>query len=306
MLAHDLFRIQNLRLGQMTDPVGRTGCTVLLFPEGATASVDVRGSAPGTRETDLLRPENLVDRIHAIVLTGGSAFGLAAMEGVVRWLEEQQIGFATAEATVPIVTGAVLYDLAVGDPKARPDATMGYAAARTANRTTVAEGAVGAGTGASVGKLRGMEFAAPGGLGVCARAFKNGLVVGAVVAVNALGNITDGNQIVAGIRHAGGDGFINARHFLLNGHSSRIFDRTNTTIGAVVTNATLTKAQCLKLAQMTHDAFARRIDPAHTPFDGDAIFAAATGEVDVPADPLFLGTAACAVMETAILRAVRR
>ena len=305
MSTPDLFRIKDLRLGQVTDSVGKTGCTVLLFPAGAVASVDVRGSAPGTRETDLLRPENLVEQVHAIVLSGGSAFGLASMDGVGRYLEEQEIGFRTGEAIVPIVTGAVLYDLAVGDAQARPDAAIGYAAAEGANRKIVEEGAVGAGTGASVGKLRGMEFASPGGLGVFALVFENGIVVSAVVAVNALGNILDGTEIVAGIRHAGGDGFIDARHLLLSGHRRDVFERTNTTIGAIVTNATLTKAQCLKIAQMTHDAYARRIDPAHTLFDGDAIFVAATGEVDAPVDLMFLGTAACEAMETAILRAVR-
>ncbi|MBY5994132.1 P1 family peptidase [Ferrimonas balearica] len=298
-----LFAIEGLKIGQLSDPKGLTGVTVLRFDAGATASVDVRGAAPGTRETDLLKPENLVDKVHAIVLTGGSAFGLDAMSGVARQLESEGIGFDTGVARVPIVTGAVLFDLALGDPKARPDAAMGQQAAKGAKRDGLSEGNVGAGTGASVGKIRGMAHATKSGLGVYSVTLDNGLVVGAVVAVNAWGDVYDRRgQILAGTRDE--QGFIPGTALIFQGASEPGFVGRNTTIGAIVTNATLTKSQALKVAQMAHDGYARAIRPVHSLNDGDAIFAAGTGELG-PVDVNTLGVIAAEVMETAIHRAVQ-
>ncbi|MBW3166153.1 P1 family peptidase [Ferrimonas balearica] len=298
-----LFAIKQLKIGQISNHTGLTGVTVLRFDQGATASVDVRGAAPGTRETDLLKPENLVDKVHAIVLSGGSAFGLDAMSGVARQLESEGIGFNTGVARVPIVTGAVLFDLVVGDPKARPDAAMGQAAAKAAKRSGLTEGNVGAGTGASVGKIRGMEHATKSGLGVYSVQLDSGLVVGAVVAVNAWGDVVDRNgQLLAGTRDE--NGFIPGTALIFQGANEPGFVGKNTTIGAIVTNATLTKAEALKVAQMAHDGYARAIRPVHTMNDGDAIFAAGTGELG-PVNINTLGVIAAEVMETAIHRAVQ-
>ncbi|MBY6188002.1 P1 family peptidase [Marinobacter hydrocarbonoclasticus] len=297
-----LFAIKDLKIGQVSDTEGLTGVTVLRFDKGATASVDVRGAAPGTRETDLLKPENLVDKVHAIVLSGGSAFGLDAMSGVARQLEADGIGFNTGVARVPIVTGAVLFDLVVGDPKARPDAGMGALAARSASRSGLKEGNVGAGTGASVGKIRGMEYATKSGLGVYSVQLDNGLVVGAIVAVNAWGDVynRDGT-ILAGTRDD--KGFVPGTALIFQGANEPGFVGKNTTIGAIVTNATLTKSEALKVAQMAHDGYARAIRPVHTMNDGDAIFAAGTGEIG-SVNINTLGVIAAEVMETAIHRAV--
>ncbi len=299
---NDLFAIEGLKIGQISDQKGLTGVTVLRFDQGATASVDVRGAAPGTRETDLLKPENLVDKVHAIVLSGGSAFGLDAMSGVARQLESEGIGFNTGVARVPIVTGAVLFDLVVGDPKARPDAAMGQAAAKAASRSGLTEGNVGAGTGASVGKIRGMAHATKSGLGVYSVQLESGLVVGAVVAVNAWGDVYDRNgALLAGTRDE--QGFVPGTALIFQGANEPGFVGKNTTIGAIVTNAKLTKAEALKVAQMAHDGYARAIRPVHTMNDGDAIFAAGTGALG-PVNVNSLGVIAAEVMETAIHRAV--
>ena len=303
-MPHDIFRIKGLKIGQAQDTVGKTGVTVLLFEDGAVVGAVVRGSAPGTRETDLLRPGNLVEKVHAVVLSGGSAFGLASMDGVAAYLEEQGVGYETGVAKVPIVTGAVLFDLAVGDARARPDADMGYAAAQSAGRTTFAEGGHGAGTGASVGKLRGQEYASPGGIGCTVLTFPDGLVVAAVVAVNALGDIYEGEEIVAGMLNEEKNAWLNSEDYVLQGYQTRPFGG-NTTLGVIITNAKLTKAQAQKLASVAHDGFARSIRPAHTLYDGDIIFAAATGEVEF-SDMLFLSTAAQRAAEQAVLRAVKR
>ncbi|MBY5923278.1 P1 family peptidase [Ferrimonas balearica] len=298
-----LFAIEGLKVGQISDQKGLTGVTVLRFDQGATASVDVRGAAPGTRETDLLKPENLVDKVHAIVLSGGSAFGLDAMSGVARQLESEGIGFNTGVARVPIVTGAVLFDLVVGDPKARPDSAMGQAAAKVAKRDGLTEGNVGAGTGASVGKIRGMDHATKSGLGVYSVQLDSGLVVGAIVAVNAWGDVYDRDgEILAGTRDD--NGFIPGTALIFQGANEPGFVGKNTTIGAIVTNATLTKAEALKVAQMAHDGYARAIRPVHTMNDGDAIFAAGTGALG-PVNINTLGVIAAEVMETAIHRAVQ-
>ncbi|BDY03031.1 P1 family peptidase [Ferrimonas sp. YFM] len=299
-----IFGIKGLAIGQASDTKGLTGVTVLRFDKGATAGVDVRGAAPGTRETDLLRPENLVDKVHAIVLSGGSAFGLDSMSGVARYLEEQQIGFDTGVAYVPIVTGAVLFDLALGDAKARPDAGMGYQAAKAAHRMGFDEGSVGAGTGASVGKIAGMPRATKSGIGSYSVTLDNGLIVGAVVAVNAWGDVIEGETLLAATRNEAGDGFVSGTELILAGANAQGFAGRNTTIGAIVTNATLTKSQALKLAQMGHDGYARAIRPVHSMYDGDTLFAAGTGEIQVK-DINAVGVIAAEVVEEAIHRAVK-
>lgn len=293
--------IPGLRLGNAQDLRAATGCTVLICEGGAVAGVDVRGGAPGTRETDLLRPENLVERIHAVVLAGGSAFGLDAATGVMAYLEERGFGFDVGVARVPIVCAAVLFDLVCGDPKVRPDKAMGYQACLASEREPFTEGSVGAGTGATVGKALGLEYAMKGGLG--ASALKSGdLRVGAVVAVNGLGDVVDPctGTIFAGARDA--SGFLDCEAGMLEQRSSTHRFAGNTTIGAVVTNAALTKAQATKLASMAHDGLARTLRPSHTMVDGDTIFALSVG--DVEADLSTVGLLAARVVEQAVLRAV--
>lgn len=294
--------VANLLVGHATDPAGLTGCTVVLCPAGAVVGVDVRGSAPATRETDLCRPGHLVEHAHAVVLSGGSAYGLAAATGVMQWLEEQGIGHPVGVGVVPIVPGAALFDLAVGDPRARPDAAMGYRAAAAAQAGPVPEGNVGAGTGASVGKLLGLEKATKAGLGTAAVHMARGVVVGAIVAVNAVGDVyaPDTGRIIAGAR--GPDGFLNITRTLLGGAGVDVFPGTSTTLACVATNAALTKEQANKVAQMAHNGLARSIDPIHTMYDGDAVFALGCG--DKSADANAVGTAAALALERAVLRAV--
>ncbi|MEM0993017.1 MAG: P1 family peptidase [Bacteroidota bacterium] len=302
--ANDIFQIKGVKIGQAEDEKGITGCTAFIFEAGATVGVDVRGSAPGTRELALLEPGNLVEKVHAVVLTGGSAFGLAAMNGVSSALEQKDIGYDAGVATVPIVCGAVLFDLAIGDPSIRPDFQMGYEAASNAQNIYFKEGNHGAGAGATIGKARGMDYAIKSGIGAATLRFDNGLVVSAVVAVNALGDVYEQDTIIAGMLNDTKDGWQSTEDYILKAHQTSIFENRNTTIGLVLTNANLTKARAKKLAEKTHDAYARRIRPTHTLYDGDAIFAAATGEIEFD-DQLFLSTAAVRVMELAILRAVR-
>jgi L-aminopeptidase/D-esterase-like protein len=303
-----LTAVAGLKVGHHTLSERPTGCTVILAEAGATAGVDVRGGAPGTRETDLLDPSNTVEKVHAVVLTGGSAFGLEAATGVVRWLEEHGIGFDVGIARVPIVPAAVLFDLRVGNrPEVRPTAASGYLAAQAAASTPVVEGNVGAGAGATVGKLGGPDHAMKGGLGSAAITTSEGFVVAALVAVNAVGDVIDPatGRIVAGVRTADGRGFADARVLLREaGFAPRGRPGENTTIGVVATNAALTKAQARKLAQVAHDGIARAVSPAHTPLDGDTIFALATGtRPDVP-DLMVLGALAAEAMAGAIVRAV--
>jgi len=266
-------------VGHWSDPAGRTGCTVVLAPDGAVAGVDVRGAAPGTRETDALRPGTLTDRAHAVLLTGGSAFGLDAAGGVMRFLEERGKGFPVGPVRVPIVAGAVLFDLLTGDPSARPDAAAGYAACQAAGRAPAA-GAVGAGTGATVAKAGGAP-PAPGGLGIAASGAA-GARVAAVVAVNAVGGIWDDDrhEWVVPLPPAGGAGGPVAG--------------ANTTIGAVVTDAELSAQQAGRVAAIAHDGLARAVRPAHTMFDGDTMFCLATGAVPVAGAALALVEAAAA------------
>jgi L-aminopeptidase/D-esterase-like protein len=297
--------VPGLRVGHATDLDHLTGCTVVLCPsQGCVAGVDVRGSAPGTRETDLLRPGQLVERANAIVLTGGSAFGLAAADGVMRFLEECGAGHPVGVTVVPIVPAAVIFDLAVGDFTVRPDAAMGYAACLAAGDGAVAEGNVGAGTGASVGKLLGPAQAMKAGIGSASLRLADGLIVAALMVVNALGDVVDpgSGAIIAGTRSPGG-GWADSAAFLLYGQAQRPGPATNTVIGVVACNARFDKSQINKIAQMAHDGIARCVRPAHTMYDGDAIFALCTAEVE--ADVTRAGHAVAEVVAAAIVRAVR-
>ncbi|MBI4498588.1 MAG: P1 family peptidase [Chloroflexi bacterium] len=305
--------VPGLLVGHWTDLEAVTGCTVVLSLQGAVGGVDVRGAAPGTRETDLLRPANLVQQVHAILLSGGSAFGLDAASGVMRYLEERNIGFPTRVARVPIVPAAILFDLAIGSATVRPDAAAGYQACLVAAAGAVAEGSVGAGAGATVGKALGMEHATKGGIGTASRVLSDGVVVGALVAVNAFGDVVDprSGQVVAGPRHTEGRGFVRTTDILTLGRDralavSQETIPTNTTIGVVATNARLSKEQVNRLAQMAHDGLSWAVRPAHTMGDGDLIFALATGEVATDQSLTVLGTAAAEAVAEAILRGVTR
>lgn len=313
--ARGLTDIAGIKVGNHTLTARPTGCTVVLVERGAVAGVDVRGASPGTRETDLLDPVNSVQQIHAVVLAGGSAFGLDAASGVMRYLDERNIGFkfdlwkdTAGTINIPIVPAAILIDLGVGgSPKIRPDADCGYRAARDAGTGVIAEGNVGAGAGATIGKLGGASRAMKGGLGSAAMTLADGTIVAALVAVNAAGDVIDPStgQVVAGVRTADGRGLADARRLLRSGETLRPAVAGNTTLGIVATNATVTKAQATKVAQMAQDGFARTIAPAHTPGDGDTIFALATGERRGEANVSRIGAAAAEVVSDAILRAIR-
>jgi len=305
--APGLTSVAGLKVGHCTLAARPTGCTVVLAEAGAIAGVDVRGAAPGTRETDLLNPMNLVEKVHAIVLAGGSAFGLDAASGVMRYLEERQIGFPTAYGVVPIVPAAILFDLGVGDPKVRPGADCGYAAASAASAGPVPEGNVGAGAGATVGKVLGMGRAMKGGIGTAAIDVPGGLTVAALVAVNAFGDVIDPatGKVVAGVRTADGLGLADARVLLRSGASQQKPLGENSTIGVVATNARLTKTQATKVAQMAHDGLARSIAPVHSLADGDTLFALATGTLAGESDVSTVGALAADAVADAVLRAVR-
>lgn len=303
-----LTAVPGIRVGHATDPAGLTGCTVVLCEEGAVGGVDQRGGAPGTRETDLLHPMHLVEKVHAVLLTGGSAFGLAAADGVMRYLEERGVGYDTGVAKVPIVPAAVIFDLNLGNPSARPDAAMGYAACQAATDGPVPEGNVGAGTGASAGKLLGIARAMKTGVGTAAIRLGDGLVVAALMVVNPLGNVVDPQtgRVLAGVRppdmEQPADALIILR-FLHEQGLLRPFPANNTVIGVVATNARLTKEQVNKVAQMAQDGIARAVRPAHTMYDGDTLFAMATGEK--PADVNVVGAFAAEVVAQAIVRAAK-
>jgi L-aminopeptidase/D-esterase-like protein len=300
--------VQGLKVGHHTLTERPTGCTVIVADQGAVAGVDVRGSAPGTRETDLLSPTATVDRVHAIVLSGGSAFGLDAATGVVRALEQRGVGLKFGGATIPIVPAAILFDLGVGNGAIRPGADCGSSAVQAATDGVVTEGNVGAGAGATVGKMAGRDRAMKGGLGTASIAVGNDLVVAALVAVNARGDVIDPStgKIVAGMRAADGRSFADVRQWLRTPRQPPAPEPLqHTTIGVVATNATLTKVQATKVAQMAHDGLARAIVPAHTTGDGDAIFALATGVRTGPADVDTIGALAADAMAEAIVRAVR-
>jgi L-aminopeptidase/D-esterase-like protein len=303
--------VDNILVGHHTSSERPTGCTVITSESPFVAGVDVRGGAPGTRETDLLRPENVVQEINAIVLSGGSAYGLDAATGVVRFLEEKGIGFAVGTNRVPIVPGAILYDLNLGAAAVRPDATSGFAAASAATRAPVQEGNLGVGAGATVGKMLGFEHSMRGGLGSWSLLRPDGLQIGAIVAVSCIGDVVDPESggIVAGARTPDGSGFADLRIQMRKDTFRPFVPLGNTVIGVVACNAALSKSQCTRVAQMAQDALARCIYPAHTPWDGDTIFAIATGVWQLesaPADPGLIGALAADVLSTAILRAVRK
>ncbi|MFN4003954.1 MAG: P1 family peptidase [Hylemonella sp.] len=297
--------VAGIEVGHFSDPRRPTGCSVVLARGGATGGVDVRGAAPGTRETDLLAPANLVQQVHAVLLAGGSAWGLDAAGGVMRWLEEQGIGLATGHGLVPIVPAAVLYDLAVGDGRIRPDAAAGYAACAAASAQPPAQGNVGAGSGALVGKLLGLARAMRGGIGTASVAAR-GCTVGALVASNAVGDVIDpaSGRVLAGARGEHGRP-VGTREALLAGQAAqRLLPGTATTIGVVATDAVLTKPQAQRLAQVAHDGLARSISPVHTMLDGDTLFALGTGASGQAADMLLLATLAAEATARAVVNAV--
>lgn len=299
----NILDVKGIKVGQVEDKDGLTGCTVVICEDGGVCGVDVRGSAPGTRETDLLDPINMVQKVHAVVLSGGSAFGLESTCGVSKYLEEKDIGFDVGVAKVPIVTGAVLFDLGVGDPKCRPNIDMGYKACELANDNELKQGNFGAGCGATVGKIRGSEFCTKGGIGSYSIKLDNGLVVSALIAVNAFGDVYEKGQVIAGVLNDEKNGFLNTYELMKQGVNKGGFNIDNTTIGVVATNAKLSKAQCKKISQMAHNGFAKAIFPIHTPHDGDTIFTLATGEIE--ADVTLLGSIATEVVEKSIINAIK-
>ena len=293
-----------VKIGHAENEQAATGCTVIICEKGATAGVDVRGGAPGTRETDLLRPENLVDQVHAVLLTGGSAFGLDAAAGIMQFLEEKGIGFDVGVTRVPIVCGAALFDLLTGDFRVRPDKAMGYLACERAAAGNRASGSIGAGCGATVGKIKGMERAMKSGLGTYALQIGT-LKVGALVAVNCLGDVIDPqqNRKIAGVLDEKKRKLLDTEAIM----SEKYDDLTslfsgNTTIGVIVTNGCFNKAQATKLASMAHNGYARTLRPAHTMYDGDTIFAMSTGTVQ--ADLSVTGFLSALAMERAVVDAV--
>ena len=299
----DITDIPGIRVGHDTNLEAGTGCTVILCDTPAMGGVDVRGGAPATRETDLLRPMTLVEGVNAIVLTGGSAFGLDAASGVMLYLEERGIGYDTGVARVPIVPAAAIFDLAFGPASIRPDASAGYRACEQASSEPVAQGTVGAGTGATVGKMAGPNFMTKGGLGSASMLLSDGTLVGAIVVVNAVGDIVDprAQTVIAGTRRSDGPDFLAGNPF------------GNTTIAVVATNAALTKEQTNKVAQMAHDGMAQAIHPAHTMFDGDTVFALALGPGSqilhgssiAVSQTSAIGAAAATTLARAIVKAVR-
>jgi len=318
-MSFGLTAVAGLSVGHFTDARRPTGCTVVLAEGGAVCGVDVRGAAPGTRETELLAPINAVEKVHAVLLAGGSAFGLDAAGGVMRWLDERGIGVAVgpkrangSPVTVPIVPAAILFDLWVGDSQIRPDAAAGYAACEAASREMPAEGNVGAGAGASLGKLFGIAHAMRGGLGTASISV-GGITVAALVAVNAMGDVVDpeSGTIVAGARTDDGHAFRDTMAAFRRGEwpPSRSASRDEaagaTTLAIVATDALLTKAEATKVAQMAHDGLARTIRPIHTMSDGDVVFALATGASGVCSPTTLIGALAADVLADAVLRAVR-
>nr|VFJ76055.1 MAG: L-aminopeptidase/D-esterase [Candidatus Kentron sp. FW] len=306
--------IPGIEIGHYRDHEAPRGVTVIRFPrEGAIASVDVRGGAPGTRETDLLDPMNTVERIHAIVLAGGSAYGLESAAGVMACLEEEGIGFraGSSDLVIPIVPAAVVFDLFVGDGLVRPTKSWGYRACKSANDDPVESGNIGAGRGATVGKILGPKRVMKGGLGSFAMDLPGGIRIGALVVVNAFGDVIDPKtgEIVAGTRGETKGQFANSVHVLLGNTGPDIPQGTNTTIGIVATNARLNKIQVRKIAQMAHNGLARVIQPVHTPFDGDTIFAVSIPEKDLDGNSgkalTMIAVAAGEVLEKAVLLAVR-
>ena len=298
--------VSGIIAGHWTDADAATGCTAVLCTDGAVASADVRGGAPATRETDLLAPGRLVDRVHGVVLSGGSAYGLAAATGVMSWLEENGHGFPVTTGIVPIVPAACIYDLGIARAGVRPDASAGYAAAVEASTAPLAQGSVGAGTGATVGKALGIERAVKGGLGSARERTESGITVGAVVAVNCWGEVVDpeSGRVVAGPRGEKPGTYESTLDVLRQRPTLSPFTRENSTIAIVATDAVLTKEQAYRLAIIAQTGLARAIRPVHTPVDGDIVFALATCRNDEETDVLQLGALAARAIERATLRGV--
>lgn len=296
--------VKGIRVGHAHDKRAVTGCTVILCEKGAVGGVDVRGGAPGTRETDLLNPKNLVEKVHAVYLSGGSAFGLDGTSGVMQYLEERNFGFDVGVTKVPIVCGAVIFDLDIGDYKIRPDKKMGYKACENAKDSCAQMGNIGAGTGATVGKVFGCDFSMKGGLGTSS--IKTGeLVVGALVVVNCFGDVVDSNtgKVIAGALNEDKTGFVDTVKTITKTNNLSANHGKNTTIGVIATNANLTKAEANKVASMAHNGYARAIRPVHTMYDGDTIFCLSTG--DIQEDITKVGILGAKAMEKAIVRAVK-
>ena len=297
--------VPGIKVGHAQDAEAATGCTVILFEDGAVTGADVRGGGPGTRETDALNPVNFVNEAHAVYLGGGSAYGLEGASGVMQYLEERNKGLDVGVGVVPIVPGAVLFDLPVARSDVRPDKAMGYRACINAVSPNVEMGNVGAGTGATVGKPAGIDYMMKGGLGTASCVTRN-LIIGVLVAVNCFGDIIDpaAGSRIAGALAEDKKSFADSVRVLAKAHQegSPVFSG-NTTLGMIATNAKLTKAQATKVAQMAHDGFARTINPIHTMYDGDTVFCAATGEVDT--DLTTVGSLAAEVTARAVIRAVK-
>lgn len=295
--------VPGIKVGHAHSVEGMTGCTVIICEKGATGGVDVRGSAPGTRETDLFKSEKMVDKVHAVVLSGGSAFGLEAASGVMKYLEEQNIGFDVGVTKVPIVASAVIFDLTIGDYRIRPDFNMGYEASKNANSYDNKQGNIGCGMGATIGKILGPQNAMKSGLGSATVKIGN-LVVSAIVAVNAFGDIYDleNNKQIAGIYDYNTSELLNTIDIMKETNKNLGFNIQNTTIGVIATNAILTKAEANKISEMAHNGFARSINPIHTMVDGDTIFTMGTGEIK--ADISLIGTLAAEAMSKAIINGV--
>jgi L-aminopeptidase/D-esterase-like protein len=296
--------VSGVRVGHYTDKKAVTGCTVILCELGAVAGVDVSGSSPGTRETDLLRAGNLVERVQAIVLSGGSAFGLDAATGAMRYLEERGFGHETSAGRVPIVPAAIIFDLNIGDSQIRPGASEGYQACLAATDTEVTEGCVGAGTGATVGKILGVERGVKSGLGTASQRISGDIVIAALMVVNAVGDVIEPGtgRVLAGPRKSDESEFLSTSQ-LLKGEFKEAVPPFNTVIGVVATDAKLSKVQASKLAYLAQIGIARTIDPCHTMYDGDTLFALSTGN-DKEADINALGAAAAEVVTEAIVRAI--
>lgn len=293
--------IAGLRVGHMTDARALTGCTVILCEQGAVGGVEIRGGATGTRELGPLDPLHVAPQVHAIVLAGGSAFGLDAAGGVMRYLEERGRGFRLGNICVPIVPAAIIFDLSLGDPRVRPTAEMGYAACEVASEGPVEEGSVGAGTGATVGKARGLQYAMKGGIGAASMAFPTGVIVAALAVVNCWGDVLENGRIIAGARDGSG-GFADAAHLLRTGQIAREISCLNTTLAVVATNARFGKVELSKIAQLAHQGFTRAIAPVHTMFDGDLVFALSVGQLTT--DLHRVGFAAADMVARAVIRGV--
>lgn len=299
-----VYDIEGFKIGHEENYAAATGCSVIICPKGGIAGVDVRGGAPGTRETDLLDPVNLVQKIHSIVLAGGSAFGLDASSGVMKYLEEKGIGFDVSVTKVPIVSSAVLFDLGIGSFKLRPDSSMGYSAClKSESKIKYKDGNIGAGTGATIGKIAGAEYSMKGGLGTFALQAGD-LKIGSLTAVNCLGDVYENGKIIGGALSSDKKSFIDTEKIMIEKYdSSKNLFSGNTTIGVVITNAKLNKSEAKKIASMAHNGYGRAIRPAHTMFDGDTIFVISTCEADC--DLSTLGSLASIVIEKSVINGVK-